>query len=202
MFKNKLPIAATLLGLFTTIVTAVTILNAQGTATPTQAKQSHAGKEEKINQLIDEGKITQEQVDSCQAMHQVMQDDRLDNLVTRGILTQEQADALKTLPKEKFLPTVTGEERKIKLAEKLGLNMADIPEGKGFAALVQEGKITKEQLQQAQQEIRNEQLAQAVAEGTITQIQADALKALGTNKRGKMGFGMKGNQGHKKGGVV
>ena len=198
MLKSKFQAAATTLGIAATILATFTLLNAQSatsTATSTETQTPKPNREENIQKLIDEGKITQEQVDSCQAMQQGLHEQRYDQLVADGVLTQEQADALKDLPKGQFMQKSDREEMETKLAEKLGISADEITDGKGIFSLVKDGTITKEQLQAAQQEIRNEQLDQAVSDGTLTQLQADALKALEANKEGKMGFGMRGGGG-------
>lgn len=135
-------------------------------------------------------------VEKLQAAQEKVATERLAQAVKDGRLTQEQADLMTA--GRKLAATV---DRQAIAAQVLGMSEAELQkaleEGKTLRQLAEAKGLDRDALQEKMQAAMDAAVADAVKAGTLTQAQADALKAA-RDERGK-GWGPMGGRGHGRG---
>jgi len=140
-------------------------------------------------------------VDELEAAQDAVQETMLAQLVEDGTITQEQLDemlemqALRELGKEIF----SRDDAQAVIAEQLGLTVEELAaardEGTRVYDLAEEQGIDMDTLMTAVSEARTAAFAQAVADGTLTQEQADLLLSQSGPHFGLGGHGGPGGRG-------
>lgn len=143
--------------------------------------------------LADELGIT---VDELNAARQAAKETVLQQLVADGTITQAQADAILSGEGLRSLgPLVTPEEMQAVIADALGITVDELEaahaEGKRLPELAAELGVALADVQTAVQAAHEAAILQAVADGLITQDQADRMLERQGNGMG-MGMGMPG----------
>jgi uncharacterized protein YidB (DUF937 family) len=143
-----------------------------------QAGNGRPDRDEVKALLADELGITVEELDAAQ---EAVQEAMLTQLVEDGTITQEQLDemlemrALRQLGKEIF----SRDDAQAVIAETLGLTVEDLAaakdEGTRLPDLAEEQGVDMETVMTAVSDARTAAIETAVADGTITQAQADIL---------------------------
>jgi hypothetical protein len=134
-------------------------------------------------------------VDELKAARQAARDATLDQAVAEGVITQEQADLMNA---NQALRQYINQQEII--SEVLGIDAADLEaarqEGKSLYYLFGELGLEPAEVQAAMQAAYDDAINQAVADGVITDSQAEQLQERGFGGRGfgKRGFG--GFHGH------
>lgn len=129
-----------------------------------------------------------------------LHDEALAKAVQDGTITQEQADQIVEgrAVKRAVSDAIDRDELHAKLAEALGLTVKEfepaISSGEKLSTLAEGADVTLEELRDIMQGFRTDALAQAVAEGKITQEQADQMLER-TELRGEGCGGMFGRPG-------
>lgn len=156
---------------------------------------------------IDEGALLAEAlgitVDELQAAREKANQAALEQAIAEGIITQEQADEMQSrrelLGNADLMSYLNPEAL---LAKVLGLTVEELQAalegGKTTFDLIAESELDAATLRERLTEAYDEALAQAVADGVITQEQADALpEGPGFGFGGRHGFGGRGKFGER-----
>ncbi len=161
-----------------------------------QAEDGRPDRDEVEALLAAELGVTVAELDAAQ---DVVQEAMLAQLVEDGVLTQEELDemlemqALRQLGQEIF----SRDDAKAIIAEQLGLTVEELAaareDGARISELAEEQGLDMETLQTAVSDARTAAIEAAVADGTLTQDQADIL--LSQNGFGGRGHG-RGGHGH------
>lgn len=135
-------------------------------------------------------------VEELQAARQAARDAALDQAVAEGLITEEQAELMKAgQALKQYIDHLEI------LSEVLGIDAAEIEaarqEGKSLAYLMGELGLEPADMQEAMQAAYQDAIDQAVADGVITESQADQLQErnLGGNGFGMRGSGFRGRGG-------
>jgi hypothetical protein len=135
-------------------------------------------------------------LDELQAARQAARDAALDQAVAEGVVTAEQAELMKA--GQALRQYIDHQEI---ISEVLGIDVADLEaarqEGKSLSYLFGELGLEPEDVQEAMQSAYEDAIQQAVADGVITDTQAEQLQENGFGARG---FGMRGFGGRGHGG--
>ena len=136
-------------------------------------------------------------VEELQAAREQMRAQRLAQAVEDGTLTQEEADNIQAMQAVKEYI-----DRQAILAEILGMTVEEIEAAREDGSLSDiMANITPADLQEQMQAAMETAVNQAVADGAITQAQADLIIEQIANGEGRMGkFGGSGSFGGKRGG--
>lgn len=136
-------------------------------------------------------------VEELQAAREKIMADRLAQPLEDGTLTQEQADNIQAMQAVKEVI-----DREAILAEVLGMTVEELEVAREDGSLYDIlANITPADLQEQTQAAMETAVNQAVADGAITQAQADLIIEQIANGEGRMGkFGGSGSFGGKRGG--
>jgi hypothetical protein len=132
--------------------------------------------------------------DALDAARETANQAAIEQAIAEGILTQEQADEM-AARKQVHEALASYLDPKALMAEALGLSVEDLEaalaEGKTMRDLVDESGLDAATLREKMQAAHEAAIAQAVADGVITQEQADELADRGLGMRGFGGRGMR-----------
>lgn len=146
--------------------------------------------------LADALGITVEQLD---AAHQAARAAATQQAIDEGLITQEQADM-----KAAHEALKAYMDREAIMAQALGISVADLQaareEDRSLRTLIEELGLDRETLQANMQAAHEAAIQQAVADGVITQAQAEQiLEGKGRGVGGRHGRGAPGGKGHRQG---